>query len=961
MGGVEEHDIDLFDELPLSQEDAHGQPPGGADDRSIADASDHAALPDELPLSQASAASGGAIGSQAHVQPTEDATPHGDSATPPTPPSEPDIVMANRGRSKGRGRGGRPNRSLQEALREVAGNLNLAPQPEAHGAEQQVAQIPVGPGARGSSEALANDRAELVKKARVPEDAGGHLVKRAIGGYPQMSPLSEGLVACAELGKRPGERHDDETLQAVAKFLSATPLAIGSKRLRAESAGVSVDKLNALTLQVGTTVCLLDRWGRATMEKAIAMHLRPEQLLLYVDCVAYDETPMSMAIMEAQPSASAASSGSLAVQVVPAEQPQGMLSLRRGSPLAGLAGKQQGVQKIMQIVQDGGMLLNINGHFVTLFTNTICSLTAMPSASAAAIKETQVRVSGVSRGATKFAKATRVACTDRYSANLSAEPAVVEERGAPWSGLHVHCDIHKTARIYTKAFSAFENHIRGMIHTALALGTGTSLARFRKAVKEEIASRFVLKHGSPPVEAVQYKQAIMSVFLSGGKQVAVRRILLAQAPNGDWRNHEIEYYVPLIQPQPTREQCLEHMVAGLLAAFTACKPHLYPRHRWTGAEMTVDSLGIFEACHKLLSTSFMRFAAGFEPASRARAVLGAGGSAAQQGRAANAIDDEQPGVADDDPLPAPASMQEDLGGPQQNAGGNGQEKDWAAINATHRRIGAEWLQSGALPSLMMMRISMEPLRRLMVKQFKVAGAEWELRQEGKLLDALAAGQSTDFQTRDYRLSLAASGWDEEEFFQKLMQAFEGTALWAIFPRGAHTEAFRAMGFKVLSKAGAGVKELLDFAHDHYPIKMFILLANPHLAADLLQDPECVMDQWSADLRRRHPTLEGEAFMHELGLIAQLSRKDISIVEAKHASLRRMLVSGGVQTHELGFTDLAAGWCMQQFRRRQQRFRRPGGHGAQKKACENGQRMCRTFNPQDSRPRDRVRRPLPKDA
>ena len=58
-----------------------------------------------------------------------------------------------------------------------------------------------------------------------------------------------------------------------------------------------------------------------------------------------------------------------------------------------------------------------------------------------------------------------------------------------------------------------------------------------------------------------------------------------------------------------RQKLLKNVTAGILSALASCQPHQYNRSRWTGCDIAIDELGVMEAVHRLLSTSYARFCA----------------------------------------------------------------------------------------------------------------------------------------------------------------------------------------------------------------------------------------------------------------------------------------------------------------------------------------------------------------
>lgn len=455
----------------------------------------------------------------------------------------------------------------------------------------------------------------------------------------------------------------------------------------------------------------------------------------------------------------------------------------------------------------------------------------------------------------------------------------------------------------------------------LSLHNGSAMGTFRKCLRDEIAARFRVCHGVLPQEAVEYKQWVLRLFVSHGQQLAMRRILLALCPNGDWRSDTVEFYVAPGQ-QWERDQQLAHVTSGLMAALCARQPTLYKRSRWTGADLATDSLGILEACHKLLSGTYLRFAASFESASRARRLLSTraplGGHGAVAGQAM---------LANEPQVPQPALLDADQGecadapGPQVPASAvdpRADAPDWAVINARHRKLGAQWVMSEPLGMLIIQRQVMEPLRQLFARIFQVAAEDWELEQRAKVAKKLQTGsaQHTD---REYRLAIAAQGTDENRFFEQVGVLFTEALLWKHVPVQCFTFEVRSLTFRLISRSGCLVESLLAGPHRRFPTRLFQLLARPELATEMSSAPKCLFDPWTAEMHRLHPSFSGPVFLERLAMVADLLPKDISHLESRHATLRRALWLASVQTHKMAFADLSAQWCLLQFRRRAQRM------------------------------------------
>ena len=96
--------------------------------------------------------------------------------------------------------------------------------------------------------------------------------------------------------------------------------------------------------------------------------------------------------------------------------------------------------------------------------------------------------------------------------------------------LHQVCDIHAFVGVYNKTFNLLDEHITGVIRAALSLRCGSSMARFRKCLREEIESRFEICDGVPPLASRAYRRMVVQLFAANGNAVVERRTLLALCP-----------------------------------------------------------------------------------------------------------------------------------------------------------------------------------------------------------------------------------------------------------------------------------------------------------------------------------------------------------------------------------------------------------------------------------------------
>lgn len=820
-------------------------------------------------------------------------------------------------------RRGRPNLALQEALREEMERQGVQIGNEAapkSGGRHTLA-IDSGSSVVRRQPAPAMVKA-MVAATTLSAEQRRCLQKRPVAGLCPLSPIGDALSAARELIAKTGTNAiDPETMDIAKKLMANDEWLMTSKKAFAADLGVDRKKLREVVPLLAAALYHDDRCKRARLEEALVVSMPQSSLLMYLDFNAYDETPLPVVtknesgVVVARPTAQAGA------EAASQGDPRAICSFGQASALSARLRNLGGPQKIVQTVHQGGVLLKFGDSTLAILSGAVCPLQVVDKCTAKALKEVQLRINPSSGSASLFGQALRVVCTDRHPSNMAAERALVRERDN-WLHLHVVCEVHKTAQVYSKTFGLMESNVRGMLHCALSLRDGAAMTRFRQALRAEIESRFEVRVGTAPRDAVRWKKAIMRLFVSHGASASARQVLLALCPNGDWRSPKVQHYVaPGRIGRVDKNELLEHVTAGLTTALASTPPSVYPRHRWTGADLSTDSLGIFESCHKLLSTTYMRFIASFECRSRASRILAAAAEDSEfnfhGGSGAPAIADAS---AAEVARPALVGGMADQELPNETAGGataGNEEAAWAEVNAARRRTAAEWLASRPLARLVLQRTAMEPLRQLLGRQFEVAAEEWELEQQARILEACALREK-GWGDRDYKLGVAASCEDEAKFFRQLSLAFNEPTLWTAMPPQGCTIGFRALAFKVLSRMGSCVHELLLQPHTRLPLAMFRLLSDPNYADTLLALPDCQWDEWSRKLRAMHPSLRGEEFYAKLAFVAMAAWKDIAGVEARHASVRRYQTVASTQTHAETLQNLSASWCFLQARKASRR-------------------------------------------
>ena len=248
--------------------------------------------------------------------------------------------------------------------------------------------------------------------------------------------------------------------------------------------------------------------------------------------------------------------------------------------------------KLLQAESQYGLLLRINGKYCAVRGSTLTHLLNLEACSARCLLAAQRQISSISPACGRFRLRLRASTTDRASANLSCEKAMAKSlTGGAFQGLHLGCDVHVASRTHGRVFSLVEPTVTGVLRHALSLQGGAHMNLFRKAIRLEIRSRggVVVKIGAASREARQHRELMLRLFAARGRCIISRRVLLMLLPNGDWRSRQVEVFVGH-RSQLTPQEAERQLANGLVTALAGSQFEVYPRHRWTGADISFRPL-----------------------------------------------------------------------------------------------------------------------------------------------------------------------------------------------------------------------------------------------------------------------------------------------------------------------------------------------------------------------------------
>eukprot|EP00971_Amphidinium_carterae_P351320 6492050-Amphidinium_carterae.2 len=342
-------------------------------------------------------------------------------------------------------------------------------------------------------------------------------------------------------------------------------------------------------------ICLSQRQQRHYLESSLVDNLGTGALLAYTEFQCYDETPMVTTVRVKQQNMQAMDDISVETAAL-------LRTLQTNMKTETV------LTKVFQLQADFGMLLVLDSKYIFLSGTTIAPLQALQRTTAEVMLEAIQRQSFISRAVEQFKTKTRSVCCDAYAANFKAERCLAELRSNQWQSTLLTCGVHVTSRCLKRCLeSLLPSHVKGLLHTSLALRNGVALTQFRECLRQQLRSKLQLSAGPIDDAAWEYKIQALKLFTAGGKTERLdQQVLLLLAFNGDWRDtNHVTFIVGHAVNTPYLEtSILAIMETILISVACSAKPPLWPRHRWIGAEVCVNWFGLLESIHGLLRPTF---------------------------------------------------------------------------------------------------------------------------------------------------------------------------------------------------------------------------------------------------------------------------------------------------------------------------------------------------------------------
>ncbi len=152
---------------------------------------------------------------------------------------------------------------------------------------------------------------------------------------------------------------------------------------------------------------------------------------------------------------------------------------------------------------------------------------------------------------------------------------------------------------------------------------------------------------------------------------------------------------------------------------------------------------------------------------------------------------------------------------------------------------------------------------------------------------------------------AAKGTLLDDFTSWMWGSFQDDSISHAFPKQSCPWALQVLHFRLLAGALCAVQSVLGKPWRSYPVKLFSWLDEGK--SSFLEDPACILDPLATMLRQRLGSCSNEEAHAVLTTLSSEFSMDISTIEARHSSTRRILHITSVQVSTPSLEEVSASW------------------------------------------------------
>ena len=230
---------------------------------------------------------------------------------------------------------------------------------------------------------------------------------------------------------------------------------------------------------------------------------------------------------------------------------------------------------------------------------------------AAAIQAAQARIPALQQQLSLYPKQLRLACIDRYSANLKAEDFFKSSQPEQLRTLFP-CDVHRAASIIKKSLRPFEEVTSGLVHTGLAMEGGGALVVLRQVLQEVFAHELVVEHSPAPGGSIRnHTRQILDLFCPihpgpGHLKNMKRQFVLQYYCNSDISQDRIVHHCTFSCCSSSQETA-DRFATSVVLALLPRKCPMLKRKSWTDVEQSMDWTALLQSFWCLFTKVMVRF------------------------------------------------------------------------------------------------------------------------------------------------------------------------------------------------------------------------------------------------------------------------------------------------------------------------------------------------------------------
>ena len=598
----------------------------------------------------------------------------------------------------------------------------------------------------------------------------------------------------------------------------------------------------------------------------------------YLQC---DETDMAIGVEQKRPKSSASSVapsvGAVAPAASPAASPKSSAPRRHKK-------RQRKRGKIEQTEWTVGMLMEEvgSGKLAAVFGEIPCPLQHADSNASECLKvmlQRQLDFPMLQGMQARFKYFFKVSTMDRAASNLKYQQAERDENSNVFTVfLALFCAVHVIHTAFGLGLLDMNRIISGSIALAFVLSQSAGRESFMEAGRKVLKERLVIVAGGVPPsdnsESTQWTAAVLRAYCDAVPTAAARdlAVRLRHLFRGDWQQREIPVYVSSELSEDEVHAVVEEWLDEATDALFSLPIPIFARSRWCTSAKVSAPLFLLTQINDLLPDVeiLMLELMGYKlqgPEQR---------------------DDDL--VIEETAIVVQAAADAD--------------SYWASFNSKARSNVEKMSRDVLLGfSTVFWLHGLQPVIVLLQHLLHVGSGHWEKLEVRKALQQ---------QRRNFRILLASNGEVLKAFKRSYTDVLHTAAHWYVLPKKFYYVRYRSLIWAWATRPLGAILLLLEAAWLAYPYRLFLLLdpsRDLKTTAEMLErDPECLLDDFARAFKSIFPKavdLMSERCLAILVCLALLVRLDTSRIEARHAALRRLLLSKG-STWVNEFGEVSAG-------------------------------------------------------